>query len=184
MTRKLLILLAVLTLCLFSLIYSFFGERGFIVNNQLKKQLKENEYEMDRRSVELENLTIQQLELSTEDGLRSAAINLGYQVDTDDVYVFNSDNNSNQTPTQTSTQAASQPETEVTSALPQNATENKEINEIKEFKPWNTGFCLLISFCTSFIITLIILLITKGKRHKNDSQQEESGDTGDNLDLN
>ncbi len=165
MTRKLLIVLTVLTLCIFSLISSFFGERGIIVNNQLKRQLKENEYELDRRNVELENLKIQQEELSTEDGLRSAAINLGYQVESDDVYVFSSED-------------AGAQETV------QSAAQTVETKQEKGFKPWSTGFSLLISFCSSFIITFIIWLFIKDKGHSDDSQQEESGDIGDNLNLN
>ena len=163
MTRKLIILFFVLMLCFYSLILSFFGERGIIANNMLKRQLKENEYELDRRNVELENLRLQEQELSTEDGIRSAAMNLGYQVESDDVYVFTTDGGT--------------------------VLDEKESQDIeskpadKMFVPWSMGKCMLISFCLSFIITFILWIFRKGKGTDDDSQQEEPGDTGDNLNL-
>ena len=163
MTRKLIIVFIVLMLCTYSLILSFFGERGIIANNQLKRQLKENEYELDRRNVELENLRLQEQELSTEDGLRSAAMSLGYQVDSDDVYVFTSD---------------AGPVPQAPESAPSEQKQEKDT-----FTPWSMGFCLLISFCTSFIITFILWIFTKGKGKDDDSQQEEPGDAGDNLNL-
>ncbi len=163
MTRKLVISFIVLMLCSYCLTLSFFGERGIIANRQLAKRLKENEYELDRRSVELENLRLQEQELSTEDGLRSAAINLGYQVESDDVYVFTTDGGP------------------VPQTTDPESSEKK--SDEREFSPWSKGFCLLISFCSSFIITFIIWLFTKGKGKDDDSQQEEPGDIGDNLNL-
>ena len=88
MARKYVVLFIVITLCLFSLMSAFMGERGFFANKELERQLKANEYRLDRDRVELENLKIQEEELSTEDGIRSAAMNLGYKVDGDDVYRF------------------------------------------------------------------------------------------------
>lgn len=161
MTRKLVVLFIVLTLCFYSLLLSFFGERGIIANNQLKKQLKENEYELDRREVELENLEHQKQELSTEDGLRSAAMNLGYQVDSDDVYVFTSESEQQ---SKQSIQSGNGPEKQSSS-----------------FKPLSMIKCLLISLGLSIIITFVVWLIGKGKGKENDSQQEESGNSGNNF---
>lgn len=161
MTRKLLILFAVLMLCFYSLISSFLGERGFLANNQLKRQLKNNEYELDRRNVEIENLQLQKRELSTEDGLRSAAMNLGYKVESDDVYVFENEN------------------TEIKSES-EHSSEDGNKNS-GEFKPLSPGITLLISFLSSFIITVSVWIFKKNKGHENDSQQEESGNSGDNI---
>jgi len=163
MTRKLAVLFIVLTLCFYSLLLTFFGERGIIANNQLKKQLKENEYELDRREVELENLEHQKQELSTEDGLRSAAMNLGYQVDSDDVYVFSTESHQQ---SKQSLQSADAPKKETTS-----------------FKPLSMLKCLLISLGLSIIITFVVWLIGKGKGKENDSQQEESGNSGNNFSI-
>ncbi len=163
MTRKFIILFAVLTLCFYSLISSFLGERGFLANNSLKRQLKENEYALDRKDVEIENLEMQEKELSTEDGLRSVAMNLGYQVESDDVYVF---------PTEDKVQTP-----EVT------AEETHESEQKDGFKPWSTSFTLLISFCASSIITVMIWLFSHGKGKIDDSEQEESGNSGNDFDI-
>ena len=163
MTRKLLILFLVLMLCTYSLISSFLGERGIIVNNQLKRQLKENEYELDRSEMEIENLRLQDQELSTEDGSRSTAMSFGYQVEGDDVHVFETE--------------------DVVQDIPSTTSEPAKDDGIKEFKPWATSFILLISFCSSFIITLIVWLFTKNKGDSDDSQQEESGNFGNNFNI-
>ncbi len=162
MARKILILFVALMLVSFSLISSFLGERGIIVNNQLKRQLTDMEYELDRTDMEIENLRLQDNELSTEDGSRSTAMSFGYQVDGDDVHVF--DTRDDVSPT------AGRQET--------GRQEGKD-----GFTPWGVPFILLISFCSSFIITLIVWLFAKRKGNTDDSQQEESGDIGDNLDF-
>ncbi len=160
MTRKLIILFAVSMLCFYSLISSFLGERGILVNKSLTRQLKENEYELDRKEVEIENLAIQEKELSTEDGLRSAAMNLGYKVESDDVYVFPSED---QVP---ATQAG---------------TEGAPVEKGSDFKPWSTSFTLLISFCCSTIITVLVLLFSRRNRRDDDPEQVEPGDSGDDF---
>ncbi len=162
MTRKIVILFIVLLLCFYSLISSFLGERGILANNELKRQLKANEYELDRKAVEIENLEIQREELSSEDGLRSAAIGLGYQVETDDVYVFSSED-----------QVGSSSQKTV-------VTEN--LQTYTDFKPWSSSFTLLISFCASTIITVMVWLFSRHKGKTDGSEQEESGDIGDYFD--
>lgn len=164
MTRKFIIVFIVLLLCFYSLISSILGERGFIANNQLKRQLKSNEYELDRKDVEIENLKIQETELSTEDGLRSAALNLGYQVDSDDVYIFQQEDVGRDRKTE--------------SVPVQDADNGKG-----QFEYWSSAFTLLISFCSSFIITFILWLFRKGKVEDHDSEQEESGDIRDNFNI-
>ena len=162
MARKILILFIALMLVSFSLISSFLGERGIIVNNQLKRQLIDKEYELDRTDMEIENLRMQDNELSTEDGSRSTAISFGYQVEGDDVHVFDS-----------------QDEVSTTSGRP----ESGQKDEKEAFTPWGVPFILLISFCSSFIISLIFWLFAKRKGNTDDSQQEESGDIGDNFGI-
>ena len=160
MTRKILILFIALMLVSFSLISAVLGERGIIVNNRLRKELESNEYELDRRDMEIENLRLQDIELSTEDGSRSTAMSFGYQVEGDDVHVFETEDDVQ----------------DESSDVRMQATEKE-----KAFTPWGIPFILLISFCSSFIITVIVWLFTKHKGKTDDSQQEESGDIGDNL---
>lgn len=162
MTRKILILFIALMLVSFSLISSIMGERGIIVNNRLKKQLTEKEYELDRRDMEIENLRLQDNELSTEDGSRSTAMSFGYQVEGDDVHVFDTED-------EVSGRSA--------------GVREQESGEEKEFTPWGVPFILLISFSSSFIITVMVWLFTRRKGKTDDSQQEESGDIGDNLNF-
>ena len=162
MTRKLIVLFVVLILCFYSLISSFLGERGFLVNNSLKRQLKENEYELDRKDVEIENLEIQEKELSSEDGLRSAAMGLGYQVESDDVYVFPTEDKAKSSESTASTTST---------------TQSKDA-----FRPWSKAFTLLISFVASTIITVLMALISHRKGKIDDSEQEESGNSGDDFD--
>ncbi|MBQ3317693.1 MAG: hypothetical protein IJL13_01210 [Spirochaetales bacterium] len=163
MTRKLIILFLVLMLVTASLISSFLGERGIIVNNQLKRQLKSNEYELDRSDMEIENLRLQDQELSTEDGSRSTAMSFGYQVEGDDVHVFETE--------------------DVVKDIPASSNAQERDEKEKQFKPWSISFILLISFCSSIIITLIVWLFTRNKGDSDDSQQEESGNFGNNFNI-
>ena len=163
MTRKIIILFAVLTLCFYSLISSFLGERGFIANNQLKRQLKENEYKLDKSDVEIEMLTRQEAETQSEDGRRSTAMNLGYKVDGDEVYVFDTKDEVEEAETS------------------YNVDEEQKSNS---FRPLRPSFILLISVGTSFIICLLALILKRHKGEEDDPQQEESGDAGNNIDDN
>ncbi|MBP5161762.1 MAG: hypothetical protein ILP16_02130 [Spirochaetales bacterium] len=126
--------------------------------------MKSNEYELDRSDMEIENLRLQDQELSTEDGSRSTAMSFGYQVEGDDVHVFETEDVVNDIPS---------------SASVSEKGEEKE----KEFKPWSISFILLISFCSSIIITLIVWLFSRNKGDSDDSQQEESGNFGNNFNI-
>ena len=161
MTRKLVFVFLVLMLCFYTLISSFLGERGIIVNNRIKRQLKNNEYELDRKDVEIETLKLQEKELETEDGQRSVAMNLGYKVDDDEVYVFSTEGET------------------VLEIGQEKTSEGESVEQSGDFVPWKTWFILLISFIASSIITVLIGILRKGKRKEDDSEQEESGDSGD-----
>ena len=163
MTRKLLFLFAVLTLCFFALISSFVGERGFIVNNQLKRQLKQNEYELDRQNVELENLKLQEQELDTKEAALKGGMNLGYVDEGGEVYLLSSTGPA-EVGTSGSAPAAQAPADD-------------------GFRPWKSWLILLISFAASSIISVSVWLAGRRKGKTDDSQQAESGDTGNNIDL-
>ncbi len=165
MARKYFILFVVLTLCLFSLMSAFFGERGYFANKELKRQLKANEYRLDRDEVELENLRIQEQELSTEDGMRFAAMNLGYTVEGDDVYKF--DNNDYTTSSSLAVQSLEEPA----------ATD-------VSFKPWSKLTCLGLAFGLSFVVTLFAWIFGRKKGKKNnDYQQSKPRDIGNDFDI-
>ena len=165
MARKylfLLLVLIVLTVCSFAILLAIFGKTGYLVNQDLKKQLKINEYRLDRDEVELENLRIQEQELSTEDGVRFAAMNLGYKVEGDDVYQFETEDE-----VQTS-----EVETESTEA---------STLETGSFKPWAFTKIFLVSFSFSLAVTVLIWILRRKRIEKNDSQQNESGDFGNSF---
>ena len=160
MTRKLIILFLVLGVCFFSLISSIFGERGFLANNQLKRQLKENEYKLDKSDVEIEVLQKQEEDTATSDGLRVSGMRYGSATEGDEVYVFETKDE------------VRKPETSYNVGQEQNSP---------TFTPLRPLFTLLISLGASFIITLSVLLLSRRRKgDEDDPQQEESGDTGDN----
>ena len=161
MTRKLMILFLVLTLCFFSLMSAFFGERGFIVNNQLKRQLEENEYKLDKSDVEIEILQKQEEDTASADGLRVSGMRYGSATEGDEVYVF---------------------ETKDEVQKPQTSQDVAVAEKNSEFVPLRPLFILLISSGASFIITLLVMILGKrSKGDEDDPQQEEPGDTGDNI---
>ena len=160
MTRKLMMLFLVLSLCFFCLISSFFGERGFLANNQLKRQLKENEYKLDKSDVEIEVLQKQEEDTATSDGLRVSGMRYGSATDGDEVYVF---------------------ETRDEVQKPQTSYNADQKQNSGSFTPLRPLFILLISIGTSFIITLSVLLLSRRRKgDEDDPQQEEPGNTGNN----
>ncbi|MBP5161854.1 MAG: hypothetical protein ILP16_02625 [Spirochaetales bacterium] len=160
MTRKLVILFVVLMVCFGCLISSFWGERGFLANNELKRQLKENEYKLDKSDVEIEVLQKQEEDTATVDGLRVSGMRYGSAAEGDEVYVFENKD---------------EVETIVTTS-----TETEDTNA-RSFKPLKLSLILLISSGSSFIITMLVFILSKRKGAGDDPQQEESGDIGNNL---
>ena len=160
MTRKLVILFVVLMVCFCCLISSFWGERGFLANNQLKRQLKENEYKLDKSDVEIEVLQKQEEDTATVDGLRVSGMRYGSAAEGDEVFIFESKD-------EVETTVMSSNDTEVTAVRP--------------FKPLKLSLILLISSGSSFIITMLVFILSRRKGDGDDPQQEESGDIGNNL---
>ncbi len=158
MTRKLIILFLVLMLCFYCLISSFLGERGFLANNQIKRQLKENEYKLDKSDVEIEVLQKQEADTATIDGMRESGMRLGSATEGDEVYVFETKDE-----VQKTEMSPAVGETEITAS----------------FKPLRPMFILFISSGASFIITMLILILLRHKGADSDPEQEESGNAGD-----
>ncbi len=169
MARKygfLLLILVVLIVCSFSLLSAFFGKTGYLANQELKKQLKINEYRLDRDEVELENLRIQEEELSTEDGVRFAAMNLGYKVEGDDVYQFETED-----------------EVQNVSNVLNNDSDVSTLTT-SSYKPWGFMKLFFVSFGFSLAVTILIWLFRRKRKEENDSQQNESGDFGNGFGFN
>lgn len=159
MTRKLIIVFVVLMLCFYCLISSFLGERGFLANNQLKRQLKENEYKLDKSDVEIEVLQKQEADTATVDGMRESGMRLGSATEGDEVYVF---------------------ETKDEVQKVETTPVARETDVSGSFKPLRPPVILLISFGASFIISALFFILSRRKGVADDPQQEESGDIGNN----
>ena len=160
MTRKLVILFMVLMVCFCCLISSFWGERGFLANNELKRQLKENEYKLDKSDVDIEVLKKQEEDTATVDGLLVSGMRYGSTAEGDEVFVFEKKDEVEKT------------------VIASNETEDKKN---RSFKPLRLSLILLISSGSSFIITVLVFILSRRKGAGDDPQQEESGDIGNNL---
>ncbi len=156
-TRKYILMFLVLTLSFFFLITGIFGTNGYYYNKALMSQLHVIEYEEDSMNTELEALEKQREELSTEEGLRDAAISLGYYVEGDEVYRF-------QTP-----------------ALQESyyVAENKP--QVIEFTPLKPLTCILIAAGISIIVVLFAAILDSKRQTEDDIEQDKPGDTTDSY---
>lgn len=130
-------------LCLFFLGTGIFGVNGFFYNQDLKRQIAEAEYNRDKLEVDINSLREQKTHLSSDEGLRELAIDLGYYVDGDTVYLFDEPSLQDSEPSveSTSTQA--------------------------HYKPISSASILLIDLGASIVITFIIWLFSKDKKSKD-----------------
>ena len=86
--KKCIVLFVVLTIGLYFLSIGIFAKGGLLYNRALEKVLQDLEYRADRLKSDVENLQLHSQELSTEEGIRDTALNLGYAVEGDTVYLF------------------------------------------------------------------------------------------------
>jgi len=144
MTRKLLVLLIMLTLCLYLLLSSLFGEKGFFYNEALKQEISEQRKVLNDLNLEWERLNATQENLETERYLNDIAIKLGYKASEDIVYYFDEN------------------------PYPYNQiNENGEINiEYKDIFYLKAFTIFIISFILSLIIILLKVLFIKFKKKK------------------
>ena len=160
MTRKIVILFLVALLCSFCILSSILGERGLLANNQIKRQLKENEYKLDKSEVEIEVLQKQEEDTATSDGLRVSGMRYGSATEGDEVFVFETKDD----------------------VRKQQSTYNADDEEKSgSFVPLRPSLILLISLGTSFIITVSVLILSRRKGDEDDPQQEKPRDTGNNI---
>ena len=86
--RKTLILFIVLTVCFYFLTLGLLGKGGYMYNRSLKRILENLEYTSDLLKSDIESLKIRSDSLNTEEGIRDAALSLGYYVEGDTIYLF------------------------------------------------------------------------------------------------
>lgn len=154
-TRKYIFIFLTLCLSFFFLISGIFGTNGYYYNKALISQLQAVEYEEDSMNMELEALEMQRESLSTEEGLRDAAISLGYYVEGDEVYRF-------QTP-----------------ALQENVSIAETKPQTIEFTPLKPVICILIAAGISAIVVLFAAIIDSRRQSSYDIEQDKPGNPTD-----
>ncbi|MCQ2398684.1 MAG: hypothetical protein MJ052_05235 [Sphaerochaetaceae bacterium] len=158
--KRFVISFLVVFICSFSLFTGIVGPSGYLYNRSLKNRLSEIAFQADKLDVYIVNLTKQNEQLATEEGIRDAAIGLGYYVDGDKVFLFND---------------ASKQESG-------NITEHRKVTEL--YEPVPSGTSALICAIFSLISALIYTLVRREKKDKDgDSTQERSGFNTENFDF-
>lgn len=130
-------------LCLFFLATGIFGVNGYFYNQDLKKQIAAAQYNRDKLEVDINSLKEQKSHLSSEEGLRDLAIDLGYYVEGDVVYLFDEP------------------------SLQDGSGDSFSDSAEKHYKPLSSGSILLLDLCASVIITFVIWLFSREKHPKN-----------------
>ena len=133
------LIFVILSIGFYFLFTGIFGENGYLKNRELKIQLEEKETHLLKLNSQIESLSQKNEELSTEEGLREAALKLGYNVKGDEVFVFES------------------------SSLQKNQKEalNENNPERKEFKPFSSTIIVLMALVSSVLISIILNSICK-----------------------
>lgn len=156
-TIKYLIIFIALASGFFFLLTGIFGSRGVLDNRALKSQLRVVEYEEDKLNMELESLENQRDSLSTEEGLRNAAINLGYYVEGDEVYRF------------------------ATPALQESVTIPVTTPTAIEYTPLKPILCFLIATAAAALAVLVVAIIDSRRNSFNDFEQSKPGNNSDTF---
>lgn len=154
MTRgRVLFIFIVLLIGFYFVSTGLLGVNGYFYNKTLERLLLQRHYQQDKISVELNSLIERQLQLASSEGLKDAAVSLGYYTQDDGIYFF-------------------------TSSSTQDAVYAGNIwdTEVKLFKPLNKTVCFTIAFIGSAIITFTIALIAYVK-HRDYSEKDSEDDT-------
>ena len=138
---------------MYFLLAGFFGATGFMYNQSLSRQIKNNQLRNEKLEIEINNLKQQKEILASEDGLRDSAIGIGLFVEGDTVYLFDS---------------------------PSLQDENNmyyDLSEDKLYTPLSVFSLLLIALGISTIVTFVIWLLSKDNSHDNDDLPQIGGDS-------
>jgi len=138
-------------LCLFFLGSGIFGVNGYLYNQDLKKQIRNAEYTNDKLNLEINSMKEQKSHLASEEGLRDLAVDLGYYVEGDTVYLFE--------------------EPSV-----QDSINSTNLNEDTSYKPISNASILLIDLGVSIIITFIIWLFSRDKHFNGYNNEDDVSD--------
>lgn len=159
MFKSKLVLFFISFVCSFFLVLGIFGNRGYLYNKSLKQQLIVLVKQAEKLGVEVNSLTEKTKSLETEEGIRDAAMKLGYYVRNDNVYIFEDPQ----------IQTGSQVE--------------NEVSQIKFYQPLSSFYCILIACFFALVITFCSLIWTIKKENLNDFEQKQSGDYTDSFSI-
>ena len=150
--RKYLFIFLFLSLCLYLLVSGIFGQGGYFYNRSLRNILQSLQYRSDKLQSDIQVLKQKSEELETEEGLRNTALNLGYYIEGDSVYLFS------------------------TSGLQTETYEYMKTEEESEpFRAFSKGLCILISISASLIITALVWFADTVRKSR--SFDEDDGDS-------
>lgn len=88
---KIFFIFIVLSIGLYFVSVGVLGQNGLLYNRTLEKLLTQKKYQEDKIGVELNSLIQRQIELASDQGLKDAAVSLGYYTEDDKVYMFSED---------------------------------------------------------------------------------------------
>jgi len=149
--RKYLFIFLFLSLCLYLLVLGVLGEGGYLYNRSLRNILQNLQYRSDKLQSDIQVLQQKSDELSTEDGLRNTALNLGYYIEGDSVYVFSSSGLQTETYKYVTAEEEAGP-----------------------FRALSKGMCVLISVSASLIITALVWFADTVRRGKSFDEDDDT----------
>lgn len=133
------ILFLILSISLYFLCTGFLGEKGFLYNQSLKQLLAEMELKAKKAEFELDNLKRYERTLSSKEGVRDTAIELGYYLNGDKIYL-------------------------IQNGQLQDSIKVEELSQgVTLFKCLSKMTCLIISCSVSLFICLVSLIINEYK---------------------
>lgn len=148
--RKYLFIFLFLSLCLYLLVSGIFGQGGYFYNRSLRNILRSLQYRSDKLQSDIQVLQQKSEELETEEGLRNTALNLGYYIEGDSVYVFS------------------------TSGLQTESYEHVTVEEAQPFRAFSKGICILISVSASLIITALVWFADTIKKSRSFDEDDDT----------
>lgn len=153
---RIIFVFCVLLVGLYFVTNGFLGENGFFYNKTLEKMLIQREYQEDKISIELDSLIERQLQLASDQGLKDAALSLGYYTEGDKVYLFSSSSK------QDAVYAG-----------------NTWDTDIKLFNPLNKFLCFVISLVVSGLISFSYAFILFIKHRDYSTDDEDLSDNNE-----
>ncbi len=100
MTRKFPLVFTLSLGISFFLLLGFFGRGGYLHNQELKKELEQKKYHTQVLSLQVESLSRQKTEATSQDALKDAAFKYGYQKEGEQVFYFSFDDQDDDIPVQ------------------------------------------------------------------------------------